>query len=218
MAFIYQEGLSFILSTDSEEKIKIPSQKFPLNGSPQLFTAANTETVSSAIVREVFNATQFEMGHCYQNTDRLIQGLRSRGIDAQSYVGWITVGGDIPVHHCFCVVNGNQVLDPGVFLRMEDFPEYEGINPTETGELLMRKHFALQNSPNSDCCGFGKVDSLYAYIACPCSPADGRKIFQRLMRSFPRHPAYSNIDREGMSPLQRKIKDIEESKNNVFWR
>ena len=40
---IYRKGLNFILETGDGNRIKIPSQRFPLNNSPQLFTYENTE-------------------------------------------------------------------------------------------------------------------------------------------------------------------------------
>lgn len=202
-ACICKKGLNYILETGEGESIKIPSQYFPLNGDPQLFTNENT-ALTDGKTQAVFNTVHFDLGHCYSNTKSLVEALRAAGIAAESYVGWITCAGEIPVHHCWCVIDGNKVLDAGVFLKMKDLEKYAGLSCEEAANLFAAERIRCEQSmPNSENFICGVVDPLYAYIGCPCSPEKGREIYRKLIHVFPRHPSYRNLqDPFGRSAVQ----------------
>lgn len=200
---IYRKGLNYILETGDGDHIKIPSQRFPLNNSPQLFTYENTEPADEYI-QDIFDSLHFQLGHCYSNTKGLVEALNAAGIAAESYVGWITCGGDLPVHHCWCVVDGTKVLDAGVFLKTKDLEKYAGLSYEEAANLFAAERIRCEQSmPNSENFICGMADPLYAYIGCPCSPEKGQEIYRKLIQAFPHHPSYRNLqDPYGRSAAQ----------------
>ena len=208
---IYQKGLNYILETGDGNQIKIPSQRFPLNGNPQLFTAENTEPTDK-LIQAIFDSIHFQLGHCYSNTKILVNALKAAGIVAESYVGWITFVGELPIHHCWCVVDGTKVLDAGVFLKTRDLEKYADLSYEEAATLYAAERIRCEQSlPNSENFICGVVDPLYAYIGCPCSPENGQKIYQKLIHTFPNHSSYQNLnDPFGRSAAQKiydKMKD-----------
>lgn len=207
---IYRKGLNYILETGDGDHIKIPSQRFPLNSSPQLFTYENTEPADESI-QAIFNSLRFQLGRCYSNTKLLVEALRDAGIAAESYVGWITFVGESPVHHCWCVVDGAKILDAGVFLKTKDLEKYAGLSYVEAARLFAAERIRCERSmPNSENYICGVVDPLYAYIGCPCSPEKGQEIYRKLIQAFPRHPSYQNLqDPFGRSAAQELYDKLE---------
>lgn len=210
---IYRKGLNFILETGDGNRIKIPSQRFPLNNSPQLFTYENTEPADKT-TQAIFDSIHFRLGYCYSNTKSLVEALNAAGIAAESYVGWITCGGDLPVHHCWCVVDGIKVLDAGVFLKAKDLEKYAGLSDEEAANLFAAERIRCEQSmPNSENFICGMVDPLYAYIGCPCSPEKGQEIYRKLIQVFPTHPSYRNLqDHFGRSAAQEVYDKLKSQK------
>ena len=211
---IEQKGTSIYISElmTSPDKIKIPSQMFPLVGQGSyLLHNENTSPLptnaETDAIREVFDEMHPRLGSCYSNTDALIGALRKRGIDAKSMVGWLFIGDNFPIHHCFAVIEKyHAVLDFSV--RASFFHE---LNQNSTDMQTLRKEFsrkyinALQSKMNSEIGTFGQMDSGCIMLAAVCSPRAGAATFAKLRKAFPKHPALVQTDASGATMTQQIV-------------
>lgn len=214
---IQKKGCSYILRgiDGSKGDIKIPSQMFPLpKGDIGVIYNKNSEdfpdNARTDIIREVFDSIVPETGCCYTNAQRLVDALHEAGImEATPWVGWVTIAGTMPVHHCFVVVD-THVLD--FFERMDvlcgntDTRAFLGMTKEGAREMLAKNVAAAQKTPNSEKGTFGKADENMLYIGAPCLPYKGAEQFRKMMRTFPNHPSYTNIDAYGSNKTQDAIR------------
>ena len=202
--------------TSPEAMYKIPSQVFPLNGPLEIFATGNTQDCTDPVIIEAFNSVQPQLGCCYQNTEDFVKAAIAAGVpksDLATYVGWIFIGGEMPVHHCFAVYKGVSVFDFATDAKMEFVKTLKNATREEALAAIMELHRTNSTKTNAERYGTGKVDAYYMYAASRCSPSEGRKIFNRLKKAQPNHPAYRNmkLDAKGYSDTQRKILAVQES-------
>lgn len=188
----------------------IPTVTYPLNGEVEVFNAENTAICEDETILSCFDTTEYKIGFCYDNTDRLVKELKKAGVDAVPYCGWLFTGATYPVHHAWVVVNGNSVLD----LCDEFWALYEEdgniltqhATKEDNAKLLAEFHIKHENEANRDrCYPVGTPTEFLCYVGCPCEPNEGRKIYQALMRSFPDHECQRNCGVDGANETQRII-------------
>ncbi|MBR3792234.1 MAG: hypothetical protein IKK18_05995 [Clostridia bacterium] len=202
----YQADSSKIVITGITEKpIKIPSQMYPLTGNLNYISHENTEDFpdnpTTEKIKEIYNSITPGVGTCYSNIEKLVDALEKEGIKVQPMVGWVFLGGSLPVHHCFAVIE-NHILDFN--------PNFDSLYTEENANLgidvlrdkLTDAMIELRKKPNSETTAFGKASKMALYIASPCKPQAGLKVYQKLMKAFPKHPCYRNIF-EGTNETQR---------------
>lgn len=214
---IEKKGSNYLIHREEDEKpIKIPSQLFPLTGPAHLICSQNTapfeDSAQAERIREIFDSISPRVGYCYDNTRRLVDALHAAGIAATSFVGWELVGGSLPVHHCFAMVD-DHILDYNI--RPEEWLSEEYLS-AEIGNVRakMANDIArlMREKRPSEVMGFGQASSYCAYIATPCSPATGLAKYRALMKAFPKHPSYQNIRPSGINHTQELIyKELGES-------
>ena len=186
--------------------IKIPSQMYPLAGTPYLFTAGNSVPFvpgeESEKIKSVFDSVDARVGACYSNTEELIEKLRIAGFHAQPMVGWLFLNGMLPVHHCFAVL-GNHVLD--LVIRPELLlGSHDGNSQTADRRIaIANKVKEAASRPNSEKCTFGQAGSYALYIAAISKPSAGRKERDKLMRAYPKHPCFE--DGRSMNEIQGRV-------------
>ena len=89
----------------------------------EIFHAGNTSRAGEEI-NEAIDKVTYKIGHCYSNTQNVVRELRKAGFDPVPYAGWLFVGEQLPIHHCWAVVNGNVIVD-----LCDDFPMQKAIQP-----------------------------------------------------------------------------------------
>ena len=205
---IEQKGSSALIYDISEKPIKIPSQMYPLSGSLNFIVHDNTEPFPddplTERIRSIYDSIDPGIGTCYTNAKMLTTALAEKGIASVTYVGWVIIGGALPVHHCFTGI-GKHILDFNVDPSYFYAEEYKDIGLEEAREKLTDKLASLKDVPNSQKSTFGQVSPYSIYIASPCRPEEGLKLYQKLMRAYPKHPCYRNIDDKGMSKTQEML-------------
>lgn len=202
---IEKVGSSIIINGITEKPIKIPSQMYPLTGELCYIDEENTEDFpdnpTTDKIKEIYDSIQPGVGTCYQNIEKLIVALAEGGIKAHPMVGWLFIGNSIPVHHCFALID-NHVLDfspkPDIFFT-EEFSDL-GIDATRN--KMADTMIELMKKPNSETTTFGKVSQFSHYFASPCKPMAGLKVYQKLIKTFPKHPCYKNINSSGLNKTQ----------------
>lgn len=183
-------------------KIKIPSQKFPLkNDHIKIFHNENTENCHDKKVLNIYNSIDFKLGKCFNNTKMMIDIFNINEIkNVEAYAGWLFVGYDFPIWHSFCVYKENIILDFISDLKHDtDIGKYDGKNIK--GKYINFYKNQSQKS-NIERFGAGQVDKLYLYIATKCSPDEAIGIFEKLQRSYPKHPSYKTF---GTTELQKEL-------------
>lgn len=193
-----------------KKSIIVPTVMYPLNGKHEVFTYRNTKRVEDETILSCFDGVEYKIGRCYDNAKRLVESLRSAGIDAIPYVGWAFVGaGETPVHHCWVVVNGSSVLDLSddysVMLGGENGKHFKDDQSIEDRrELIAAFQLAARKVKNRQrCCPVGTPTPFMYYVGSPCDPDEGRKIYQRLIRTFPNHECQRNCDPNGLNATQK---------------
>lgn len=202
---ILQEKLSVVVHGVTEKPIKIPSQMYPL-ASKDICHISYNNTVPFADgpetdkIREVYDSITPGVGTCYSNIEQLIDKLAAVGIHAQPMVGWVFFGATLPVHHCFAVIE-NHILD--FIPNFDSLAEKdEGLAKEEFRSMVVDAAIEMRTRPNSETTSFGKASRMAYYIASPCSPQAGLRMYQKLIRAFPKHPCYRNIV-DGTNETQR---------------
>lgn len=175
----------------------IPTNYFPLNSLKyEVFNYANTVQVVDSKILKIFDSIKYKVGQCYSNTEKLAEKLLAAHYDVKTYVGWVfTSACDIPAHHCWCLVNDCFLLDlSDDYTQMfygsngENFQRAKTID--EQRQLMSQFRDAAARVPNSTrCYPVGKATPFLLYIGAECSPAEGVKIYQNLMRDYPQHDA-----------------------------
>lgn len=192
------------------KSVIVPSVMYPLNGACEVFTYRNTKRVDDEAVLACFDSVRYKIGRCYDNAERLAQALKEAGFDAVPYVGWAFVAdGETPVHHCWVVLNGEAVLDLGddytAMLSDENAKYFEVVQSIEEKrELIASFQLAARKVKNRQrCYPVGTPTPFLYYVGSPCDPEEGRRIYCRLMQSFPGHECERNCDANGMNATQR---------------
>lgn len=193
---IEYKNTSVIFNGIADKPIKIPSQLYPLTGELNYITYQNTasfpDNSTTAKIREIYNSITPGVGTCYSNIENLLAALKAEGIEAQSMVGWVFIGGALPVHHCFAAIE-NHILDfsPNYDILLPNFES--NLSLDETRDKLTSLMLELRKKPNSETTIFGQASKYTIYVASPCKPSDGLKKYQKLIKAFPKHPCYRNI-------------------------
>lgn len=197
-----------------KKSIIIPTDYYPLNGKYEVFTYANTKQTVDEEVLGAFDKVKYRIGHCYSNTEELVQSLQKLGYNVKSYVGWAFVNAcDFPIHHCWAVLNGETVLDLSDDFTMvysgangENFTE--DLTEEERRELIVSFHLAASKVPNSArCYPVGLATPFMLYIGCECSPEEGRNIYNNLIRKYPGHECERNCDASGLNATQKLMRE-----------
>ena len=191
-------------------KINVPTAYYPLEGPYEVFQTDNTQAVEDTRVLDIFDSVKYRVGQCYSNTLELTAKLCEDGYNARSYAGWLFTGEtEIPIHHAWTVLNGNQVLDlADDWLIMLSGSNGETIrqarNQEELREMLVSFQLAAKEYPNRIRCQIvGKPAPMLLYVGCPCDPVDAARIYRNLMRQYPNHECERNCDAAGWNPTQK---------------
>lgn len=205
---IEQKGNSVLIHEIYEKPIKIPSQMYPLSGSLNFITHDNTEPFPEGAltdcIQSIYDSIEPGIGTCYTNAKRLTTALTEKGIECVSFVGWVFIGGALPVHHCFTVIDKHILdfnLNPSYFFT----EEYKDIGLEKARDKLTDMMVSLKDTPNSQKSTFGQVSPYSLYIASPCKPDEGLKLYQKLMKAYPKHPCYTNLTEKHMSKTQEML-------------
>lgn len=215
MEIIIDKG-KVIIKGITEKPIVIPSQLYPLNGSLEIFCSESTEDCEDKQLREIFDSVRASVGFCYSNTENLIDALKAAGISKEryrTYAGWLFIGDTLPVHHAYTVVDDKYMLDFSTDKIFEDVEHFQGLSSEKVKDMLAIEFLERRHLPHSKRATFGKVGSLYLYIGSICKPQHGKKIYQKLVKAYPKHPCIRNVTPTGATDTQNRIamKVMEES-------
>ena len=187
------------------KSIFVPSVMYPLNGPYEIFNCENTVKASEDMLAAV-DRVEYKIGHCYSNTKAVVAELRKAGFDAVAYAGWLFVDRDeTPIHHCWCVVNGNIVVD-----LCDDFAMQLTVQPNVrelSGEPL-KEAFAdfvaeAKTWPHSvRCYPIGTPWVTWVYVGSPCEPEEAVSIWRKLKKDFPNHECDRSVGGSSMTATQ----------------
>ena len=197
-----------IIEGITEKPIVIPSQLFPLNGSLEVFYSENTEECADTQIREIFDSVSAAMGFCYSNVENLVEAFKAAAIQSEryrTYAGWMFIGDTLPVHHAYTVVDDKYMLDFSTDKLFENQQHYIGLTQEEIKEKLVAEYLERRKLKHSERATFGKVGSLYLYVGSRCKPQDGKRIYQKLVKAYPKHPCIRNVTPTGGTDTQNRI-------------
>lgn len=198
------------------ESANIPSVSWPLNDKPvEIFTFRNTWTVSDPKVLEIMDQQEYLVGHCYSNTKNLVAALRENGYDAKPYVGWVFTGaGDLPTHHCWCMLDGKHLLDLSddnciIYFEPNQKRLAQAQTREEARELLadLIFHMTTELSHSDRCAPVGMPFPFWLYVGSECTPEEGVRIYRNWVQDHPEYETRYNCDEEGRNAFQRLLRD-----------
>ena len=197
------------------ESISIPSKMYPLEGEGdiEIFTTYNTKKLDDEQIRKIYDETEFKQGNCYSNSKRLLNNLRSAGVnDVYAYVGWFyNCTDDRPVHHCALVYQGKYMLDMSSDSGIEELKSVRANSKDEIREIIAKRYVdRLKNMKASERTCFGDMMQGSLFIAKRLSPEDGASFFfEKLIKIYPNHPSYRNvITSNGATKTQVMIQNL----------
>lgn len=189
------------------KSIIVPTAMYPLNGNYEIFTYKNTEVVEDEKIISIFDRHKYEIGRCYKNTEILSKDLLKEGYLAETYVGWLFVDdGELPIHHCWTVVDKKYVLDPSDYFTMIFHPDNQK-NLEIENEMSILSSFLKESKDKPNhlvCYPIGKPYPNLLYIGSKCTPDMGRYIYQRLMKTYPDHEC-DRTDKNGLNKTQKLL-------------
>lgn len=197
-----------------DKPIIIPSQLYPLSGVPEVFYEENTEVCTDQQLKDIFDNTDASIGFCYTNIQNLADNLRKAGISKQrykTYIGWLFIGEQVPIHHAFLVVDNIYLLDFSASRIHEQLlsnykpEELEALTIEELRDKLANEFMKEAIKPHSQRATFGKALPSHVYIASPCKPNQGRLQYNKLIKSHPNHPCIRGTTPSGATDMQLRI-------------
>lgn len=183
---VYAEGLS-----DTTETVVIPSQKFPISGPLQAFHTDNTEECTDELLRSIYDSVAPQVGQCITNAETLKTAFLEAGIEksrVQIHVGWLFVGKMAPFLHCYTVVDEKYVFDFISDWNSNTVDQFANCTGKESFAAIIRDRMKLSNLERF--APVGKVDPFYCYVGSIGKPSEARKLFAKLKRAYPNHPAF----------------------------
>ena len=226
LPFLYSEqdnGTFKVLYNGMEKKEHaLPNKLYPMPNSlsPQIFCLQNTCNLDDGgeLARILEGKRIFgQLGHCYQTCDDVISALKEAGYTdrhtVQFYAGW--VNHDDPeswMHHAWVLVDGKSVIDlahhKGGPIRelekLQTLGKSSGANVNLQRVANKLKRYEKQDIPFTERFHYGSAEN-WCYIGTPSTSDEARASFNDLLRKFPDHPQYLNIDKStGSNQLQRE--------------
>ena len=209
---IIQKNNKVIVEDCFEKPFKIPSQMYPLKSEIKIFCSQNTEDCFDEKIIELYNSITPKLGRCYENSKELLRLFKKNDItDIQTYAGWLFVGNQAPTHHCFCVYKNNIVLDFVSDLKHDTNLKVDMSDVEKARRKYVEFILEQQKKSNTERFGKGKVDEMYIYIASKCAPEDAIKIFEKLIKAFPKHPCYETF---GFTKTQKLLYKTEKQQKS----
>lgn len=190
-----------------ERDIVIPSQLYPLTGSMTIFTANNTTPCDDEQLRQIFDSIPSRIGRCYENIRLLEDKLKATEQFKNrftTYVGWMFIGENMPVHHAYMVVDNKYMLDFSPLSDLESLEAPVVMSKDGIRELVADQVIKSLDKPNSEKAVFGQVQFDSLYVGSVCSPEKGIRVYKKLMRAFPKHPCFRTTS-TGMTEVQNRI-------------
>lgn len=216
----YEEGLTekrdrAIVKLRNEDgsfwrSVIVPTEKYPLTGDYKVFHCENMEVVTDTRVFEIFDRHKFKAGHCYSNIKVLSDDLRKEGYNnVETYAGWLFVGStQLPVHHCWAVLDGKHVLDPADFFTVmmagSNIDNFRDTHTYHDGVNVMADFMqaAKKELNHIVCSPVGIPSECLLYIGSKCEPEQARRVYRELMRKFPDHEC-DRTNARGMNLTQK---------------
>lgn len=186
----------------------IPTDKYPLTGTYKVYHCGNMEAITDPKVLKIFDRHKFKPGHCYSNAKILSDDLRNEGYSVETYAGWLFVDStELPVHHCWTVLDGKHILDPADFFtamlhgsNRENFKDSK--NRTDGIAVLSSFLEAAKNELNHVVCApVGIPSEGLLYVGGKCAPEQAKTVYQLLMKKYPDHEC-DRTNKRGLNQTQ----------------
>ena len=78
--------------------------------------------------------------------------------------------------------------------------------PDEMRAAFIEKQSKRWDVPNTERCVFGQVPDYMVYVASMCTTDQGLKLYQKVMRAFPKHPANLEAEHAQRAMVERVMK------------
>lgn len=192
----------------------IPSDLFPLSSTQYIIlNANNTEKLKNKRMAEIFNKQEYLIGRCYTNAETLYKLLLQKLVSKSHLkymVGWLFIGPGIPIHHAMLLYKNKYVLDLSPILsgkyQKGYYSDVRRMYPNcNTQEVYMKWYTKFQKEPNIIKGTFGKMKEDCFFIGCESTKENAIQLWNTLIDKYPDHPAYTNIDEDGTTPIQRQL-------------
>lgn len=209
---LYKENGEFV------ESILIPSEYYPLNDKTyKVFHYKNCTECTDETILKCFDSVKPRSGYCYSMADELSRKLTKFDIEHKIWCGWLFVGAQQPVHHCWVTVgeNDESVLDLqdvcNYFELLLNLNKDKGLINSDEDKINLLVEFNSLRTKNKisnvvACDKVGVPSVRYYYVGCQIGNGDeARKVYNCLIDKHPDHPLNMNIDKNGMTKIQQRI-------------
>ena len=197
--------------TIAGDDFSIPSEMYPILGTPEIFLYENTEKILDTQVMKIIDGISGGIGKCYSNAEAVVEALHQHGFEAIQYVGWMIYAHTLPVHHSWAIVTGDSQKQPciidltGDYDSLNDYMKYYKDEVPDARERIKNYYQLASHHLNSERMQLGKASKYTLYIGTPCSKDKGIEIYQELLKKYPNHPAHIETDENGLTKLQREV-------------
>lgn len=200
--------------TIDEKEYTLGSDMFPIadTSNIKVFSSDNTSSFNNDELNRIIDNNEFDVGHCYTNSEKIRLVADHLGLNAEYYTGWLFVSDSAPpIHHAWTVIDGSHVIDMAYSERamrfakkVNGFPDWRERFAAET----VRRRATIRRSKD---CIMGKVLDGMHYVGSIDEMNAAKKRFRDAMAKYPDHVSYRRKGTEptGASPIQEMVWKME---------
>lgn len=213
--FIKEQKVVCKLRDEDKRFIKsviMPTDMYPLaNNDIHVFSDENLEEITDKEVLDVIDQVPYKIGHCYTNSQNIVDALAKVGVEACIYCGWAFVSlSELPFFHCWVMLDDTHLIDlANDYIRKLNYV-YDVYGDESKHFTRDRWRYAfveatkfLSSLPNSERCCIGMADNKI-YVGCPVKNAnEARRLYNYLIGKFPNHESIEDVNKNTQrTPLQ----------------
>lgn len=190
--------------------VNIPTVLWPLSGEPEVFHWNNCLKIEDETVKRIVDGIPYHIGHCYQNSEAVCDGLLAAGYRAKFYAGWMFISGSTyPLHHAWVVLEtdaGKSVIDLADDISLMDFnhEQFEAAEDAREAMLSFQK-WAMQYPHSQRCMPFGVPAARLLYVGSEDNRLSAINTYNSLIQKYPNHPCRRPHDESGRTKMQQMM-------------
>ena len=196
------------------KEYKIPSKEFPLGDNRRCLYNENTKNLKNKKIEDIYNKQVIGQAQCFDNSNGLFNDLINERVcnkhNLKIMAGWLFVGFNLPVYHCFLLYKDAYVLDLTINTNTKEINDVlnSGISIDDKRRKVAEIINEMADDKNSDKTTFGKMTEEKFFIGSEFKTVeDAVELYKELIDDNPNHITIVETNNRGLSKTQQMIKE-----------
>lgn len=182
-------------------KYSIPSNELPVKDKSKflIFTTSTTELITDKNIISIIDNMSPKIGHCYSNTDEIVNALKEKGYNCKFFAGWMIVDG-IPIYHAWCVYGAKEqhVIDFSLNEKEMEISSTIDRSVENYRDKYTDEIEKIRNLPLSQRATIGKAIPGIIYLGCETDSRSARELYWEIVAN--KAGVFYRLQTEGMNP------------------